>query len=68
MIYHVIINGIDLGQTKAWQAPTELVEQAVKEGKLTEADLAGEHRILTIDRSQEPPIEHVPAADPDNQL
>jgi len=68
MIYHVTINGIDLGQTMSWQAPTELVEQAVKEGRLTEADLAGEHKVVVVDRSPPPPQEHVPAADPNSQL
>ena len=68
MIYQVIINGIDLGQTMSWQAPTELVEQALKDGILTPEDVAGEHKILTIDRSPPPAQEHIPAADPDNQL
>ena len=65
MKYHVVVNEIDLGYTEVWQAPTELVEMALNAGKITQADVDGDHSITLIEEHPEPAVENVVAGSPD---
>lgn len=64
MKYRVVINGKDLGQTDFWQAPTELIAEALEKGIISEEDLSHPQQITPVETNVPMPSqEHVPAAE-----